>query len=325
MTILLIIVSALVGLFIYGILKEDKESHSSNTIDSLSKGYPVSEEQLSIFKKNWSLPEFRKQFGKEKKITPCTNHSTFISYKCCIFGSNTWVRFASSLEKLSLEDIKRREKELMVGLSKDKGNYVLYDNKIKIIDLIDIPGLFEGDNVDMSKTSTKDISVLPSNNDTIPNKVEAGSPVQTTVQTKEDSKKNNNPIINTLTMKQKEALIGLAATLCDEYCISYKRKEAKEILNEYRISLGLNERQLNNICSYQAQKARDKYGGVVRTITWDEPYIQLIDICHKLAEVEKDDNIFMNYNFYHALKCIGFSDEEIHDIRYNKKYKYKFK
>lgn len=316
-----------VGVVAYMALKGSKR-HSQNrpTPASTNVDYPISEEQLHIFKKNWSLPEFRKQFGKEKEIRLCTNHSTFVSYKCCIFGSSTWVRFASSLEELSLEDIKIREKELMIGLSKEKERYVLYDNKIKIIDLIDLPGLFEDDNIDTPKISTEDTSVPPLNSNIIPksNKVEAGNPVQATVQTKEDSKKKGTPIVNTLTMKQKEALLGLAATLSDEYCVSNKRKEAKEILNGYRFLLGLSENQLNNVRSYPAWKARNKYAGVVKTITWDEPYIQFIDICYKLVEIEKEDNIFMNYNFYQALKCIGFSDEDSHDIRYNKKYNYKF-
>lgn len=48
----------------------------------------------------------------------------------------TWVRFASSLGELSLEEISNREKELMVGFT--GRNYVLYDKNIGKWENIDL-------------------------------------------------------------------------------------------------------------------------------------------------------------------------------------------
>lgn len=96
-----------------------------------SKQYPVSKEQKAIFKQNWLLEDFRKKFGKKLRIENCVNGTTFKSYKCCRIGckGKIWISFSSSLGELSVVEILKRERELMIGLS-DKGNYVLYDNKI---------------------------------------------------------------------------------------------------------------------------------------------------------------------------------------------------
>lgn len=94
----------------------------------------ISKEQKSIFKKNWTLKDFKKEFGNEIHIKECHNHTTFEQYKCCIFikgffsKEKTWVRFASSLGEISLREISNREKELMVGFT--GRNYVLYDKTI---------------------------------------------------------------------------------------------------------------------------------------------------------------------------------------------------
>ncbi len=100
----------------------------------IEQEFPVSEEQMAIFKKNWTLIQFRKEFGVEDRVESRKNHTHDENYKVCIFiknsdGSEFNVGFSNSLGEPSIEEIKRREKELMIGLS-EYGNYKLYDNKI---------------------------------------------------------------------------------------------------------------------------------------------------------------------------------------------------
>lgn len=106
------------------------------------KTYLVSKEQMAIFKKNWTLPQFRKEFGIENRVESKKNHTWNEDYKVCIFiknsdGSEFEVGLSNSLGEPSIEEIQRREKELMVGLS-DYGNYKLYDNKIPVLEKIDL-------------------------------------------------------------------------------------------------------------------------------------------------------------------------------------------
>ena len=100
----------------------------------IKENYPVSKEQMAIFKKNWTLSHFRREIGIENRVESRENHTYSESYKVCIFirnsdGNEFTVGFSNSLGELSIEEIQRREKELMIGLS-DYGNYKLYDNKI---------------------------------------------------------------------------------------------------------------------------------------------------------------------------------------------------
>ena len=109
------------------VLQEQKKYQVNN-----EQEYPVSKEQMAIFKKNWTLPQFRKEFGIENRIE--SKKARHGSYKVCIFvnGKNhkeTEVGFSNSLGYPTIEEIQTREKELMIGLS-EYGNYKLYDNKI---------------------------------------------------------------------------------------------------------------------------------------------------------------------------------------------------
>lgn len=108
---------------------------------STKEDFPVSKEQMAIFKENWTLSQFREKFGTEQKVISKTNHTRDEEYKICIFAKNsreTEVGFSNSLGNLTIDEIQKREKELMVGLS-DYGNYKLYDNKIFVMTAIPIP------------------------------------------------------------------------------------------------------------------------------------------------------------------------------------------
>lgn len=128
---LIIVIAVIVGMY----FAENNSSNNAHTFNSTKQEYPVSKEQLSIFVENWTLTEFKKKFGKFE-IKNCTNHTTLVQFKCCLFGKSVWVRFASSLNEPSFGEIKRREKELMVGFTGK--NYILYDNKIQKWEVIDI-------------------------------------------------------------------------------------------------------------------------------------------------------------------------------------------
>nr|DAJ98353.1 MAG TPA: hypothetical protein [Crassvirales sp.] len=118
-------------------LQEQKEPQTN-----IEQEYPVSKEQMAIFKKNWTLPQFRKEFGVEDRVESRKNHTHDEDYKVCIFiknsdGSEFNVGFSNSLGEPSIEEIQRREKELMVGLSY-YGNYKLYDNQIPVLEKVDL-------------------------------------------------------------------------------------------------------------------------------------------------------------------------------------------
>lgn len=119
------------------VLQGQKESQTN-----VEQEYPVSKVQMTIFKKNWTLPQFRKEFGIEDRVESKKNHTWNEDYKVCIFiknsdGSEFEVGFSNSLGEPSIEEIQRREKELMVGLSY-YGNYKLYDNQIPVLENIDL-------------------------------------------------------------------------------------------------------------------------------------------------------------------------------------------
>lgn len=119
-------------------VKEVKKAEFPQLIEE----YPVSKEQMAIFEKNWTLSQFRKEFGIEDRVESKKNHTWNEDYKVCIFIKNSddsefEVRLSNSLGEPSIGEIQRREKELMVGLS-DYGNYKLYDNKIPVLEKINL-------------------------------------------------------------------------------------------------------------------------------------------------------------------------------------------
>ena len=146
MPILIIFVALIIAfiwmLIINDVIHNSKIPYTYSAPIISDKEYYISEEQKSIFKKNWTLKDFKKEFGNEINIKECHNHTTFEEYRCCIFikgffsKEKTWVRFASSLGELSIEEISNREKELMVGFT--GRNYVLYDKNISKWETIDL-------------------------------------------------------------------------------------------------------------------------------------------------------------------------------------------
>lgn len=115
-----------------------------NSCTSTAEDHPVSKEQMAIFKKNWTIPQFRKEFGTENVIRQKVNYSTSEIYKVCIFikGSGTQeqkteVGFSNSIGDLTIQDIQKRERELMIGLS-ESDNYKLYDKKLSVWKKLDI-------------------------------------------------------------------------------------------------------------------------------------------------------------------------------------------
>lgn len=108
------------------------EEVKTESLPTVIKSFPVSKEQMAIFKENWTLLQFRERFGTEDRVEDRINHTRKEGYKICIFikgSKETEVGFSNSLGYPTIEEIQNREKELMVGLS-DYGNYKLYDNKI---------------------------------------------------------------------------------------------------------------------------------------------------------------------------------------------------
>mgnify|MGYP004549931999 CR=1 FL=1 len=131
------------GEVIYRFKKECKvtktEEVKTEPLPAVKESFPVSKEQMAIFKESWTLPQFRESFGIENRIEDRTNHTRKEGYKVCIFvngSKETEVGFSNSLGYPSIEEIQKREKELMVGLSY-YGNYKLYDNKI--MSMVEIP------------------------------------------------------------------------------------------------------------------------------------------------------------------------------------------
>lgn len=131
------------GEVIYRFKKECKvtktEEVKTEPLPAVKECFPVSKEQMAIFKENWTLQQFREKFGIEDRIEDRTNHTRKEDYKVCIFVNGSEeieVGFSNSLGYPTIEEIQKREKELMVGLSY-YGNYKLYDNKI--MSMVEIP------------------------------------------------------------------------------------------------------------------------------------------------------------------------------------------
>ena len=131
------------GEVIYRFKKECKvtktEEVKTEPLPAVKESFPVSKEQMAIFKENWTLQQFREKFGIEDRIEDRTNHTRKEGYKVCIFvngSKETEVGFSNSLGYPIIEEIQKREKELMVGLSY-YGNYKLYDSKI--VSMVEIP------------------------------------------------------------------------------------------------------------------------------------------------------------------------------------------
>lgn len=115
------------------------EEVKTEPLPAVKESFPVSKEQMAIFKENWTLQQFREKFGIEDRIEDKTNHTRKEGYKVCIFvngSKETEVGFSNSLGYPTIEEIQKREKELMVGLSY-YGNYKLYDSKI--VSMVEIP------------------------------------------------------------------------------------------------------------------------------------------------------------------------------------------
>ena len=128
--------------YVYKFKRKDNKENLKKKETSVIEKLPVSKEQLAIFRKSWTLPQFRKAVGVEDRVESRNNHSCNEGYKVCIFLKNLdhsefEVGFSNSLGDLTIDEIQRREKELMVGLS-EYGRYKLYDDKIPVFEEIDL-------------------------------------------------------------------------------------------------------------------------------------------------------------------------------------------
>lgn len=119
--------------------------------------------------------------------------------------------------------------------------------------------------------------------------------------------------INTLSVKQKCALLNAAASLYTTDNIPNNRQEAKQVLVDFMHLLGLKDEHLAYCLYHQSWLDRKKYIDVIKTIQKDGPFIQFICTCKELIALG-EDNMFINYTFTRILKEVCFSQEDIYDI-----------
>lgn len=128
--------------------------------------------------------------------------------------------------------------------------------------------------------------------------------------------------INTLSVKQKCALLNAAASLYTTDNMPNNRQEAKQVLVDFMHVLGLKDEHLTYCIHHQSWLDRKKYIDVMKTIQKDNSFIQFISTCKELIDLG-GDNMFINYTFTRILKDVGFSQKEVYDI-IKGKYNYKF-
>ena len=78
-------------------------------------------------KKDWSLFDFAREFGKPK-LAHCVNHDTGDNFNCVAFvdgDTRTFVAFSSNLGELSAKEIAAQKNDLQVVQFKESGNYCL--------------------------------------------------------------------------------------------------------------------------------------------------------------------------------------------------------
>ena len=136
---ILIIFVALIIAFVWMLIINDgihnskiPYTYSAPTISD--KEYYISEEQKSIFKENWTLKDFKKEFGneiniKEYKFDEEYSHE-FEKVNCFVLALDNEGCIISFVHP------QYREKELMVGFT--GRNYVLYDKNIGKWENIDL-------------------------------------------------------------------------------------------------------------------------------------------------------------------------------------------
>lgn len=128
--------------------------------------------------------------------------------------------------------------------------------------------------------------------------------------------------INTLSVKQKCALLNAATSLYTTDNMPNYRQEAKQVFVDFRHLLGLKDKHLTYCIHHQSWLDRKKYIDVMKTIQKDGPFIQFICICKVLISLG-ESNMFINYTFTRILKAVGFPQEDVYDI-IKGKYNYKF-
>lgn len=133
---------------------------------------------------------------------------------------------------------------------------------------------------------------------------------------------NRDKEIVALSIKQKCALLNVAASLYTTDNMPDNRQEAKQVLVEFMQLLGLEDKHLTYCIHHQSWLDRKKYIDIMKTIQKDGPFIQFIYTCKELIDLG-GDNMFINYTFTRILKDVGFSQEDIYAI-VKGKYNYRF-
>lgn len=119
-----------------GTNKNKKTPVSSIRNTSVVKGSsnPNHFKKRPLFIETWSYEEFCKKFDKMQCGNPI-NRTTGESFRSCRFFKRgepvTYVGFYKVPRELTIEEIKRRAKELRVGL-KESGRYLIYTGDMPI-------------------------------------------------------------------------------------------------------------------------------------------------------------------------------------------------
>ena len=129
-TFFIVILTIIIGCVAYKTLKIDKRSitTSNNSIKNSNHENLNTSNKIPMFIDTWTFEEFYKKIDKMQYGSPI-NSKTGETFKSCAFYKKgkpvVYVGFYNLPGELSLEELKKRTKELKVGL-KESGRYLIY-------------------------------------------------------------------------------------------------------------------------------------------------------------------------------------------------------
>ena len=300
-----IILIVIIGGITMLVTKTDKPSHTPSPIKPKTT---ITEKDYKIFKKCWLYTDFIKQYGKINAIKEYTNSNTGKKFKSCIIRidnrSIIYLTFATSLDELSLNEIYRRREELKVGLSY-MGNYKLYDDNIKVIELEDV-----------------DINLIIENS---PEETALKNPPTHIVKSPsiEEIKEAGAWDIKVLSIEERYALFKLIALIGSYKAIEQSKDKAKEIVNDFANTIKLSEEDRKEALSQVSPFHRHDYIEVIKGIELNYPIYVLFEAWRKLVILDPHEDGTVAGRLKWACKEIGFTYDEylkIKDGEFIKKY-----
>lgn len=258
---------------------------TSKISTSIQKAINVNETIKEVFDKDWTLINFKEEFGPTMQVGISTNSSTKEKFPNCKFldhngNVSAFVGFYSHLGPLTAEEIKREKYNLFIGQN-HKGHYYLHDNNVVKYEVEEVDlGLGKEEKNEQSEDSNPNLSFT-----------------------------EGHYGVNYLSINQKYALLCEVIHL---YLLSEtlqnKEIEVNEILDKFTDVLKLSYQDIKSQQFNQFKYSKELCDETVKTIGMDGPFILLIVHCMQLIEL--DGSVQIIKEFYTTLIDIGYTGEE---------------